>query len=513
MCDQEHNDDCARPSPLPAATDSKPARLLHIQVDEENTVVRVKLVDTPVQIGFRYCALSYCWGNAKFVTSTTETYKSHYRDGIAVEKLPRTYQDAIYVAHSIGVHYIWIDSLCIIQGYASDWETEITKMAAIFEGSYLTIAAGSASNAHAGFLNDRLVQGRVLTEFRTEKSEASPRVKFLLRKPIEHSASPDEANLHPMRRRGWCLQELTLSKRVIFYNASELVWKCRRASSCECGELDYKDQEPPLTANSQRKIEDEERRHFGKNWLDTIREYMTMQLTDQSDIFPAIEGLARRMHYDRLGRYLAGLWEADIMHGLLWGPQNKSIRRPSSYQAPSWSWASVIGPVSWSFDTYSAVSASTPVASMCHVKIIPTNPRDMLGRLRGGSITLRGALIKGTFEWSRLFRELPLYARKETGDFFAFLRLDDGEAVQNVDLDYLQDGNYDRWNAVTGTEFYSLRLLTRPLNRSEGEGLTSYGLLLRKVQSEPRLYRRVGWHGMSPNYLYEAVGEQEVKIA
>lgn len=512
VCDRKHSTDCARPpSSLFGITGYRPARLLHIQTDHQSTPVLVKLVDTPHQFGLRYCALSYCWGDAKFVTSTIETYQSHYFKGILVKKLPRTYQDAITVAINIGVYYIWIDSLCIIQGYANDWETEITKMAAIFEGSYLTIAAGSASNAHMGFLNDRLIQGQIFAEVSSTGYGASSKANFHIRNPIGHSPNADETHLHPMRRRGWCLQELTLAKRVIFYNASELVWKCRRNSSCECGELDYKNQEPP-DEERQKELETREQRLLGEKWLQTVTEYMTMQLTEQSDIFPAIEGLARRMHNDRLGRYLAGLWEADIMYALLWEPKDKDTRQPSAYQAPSWSWASVIGPVSCNFDVHTARSISTPAASMVHAEIKPANRNDVFGRLRGGFVILRGALVHGTFEWKRLFPELPLWERKERGDFFSWLRLDDGGVVLNVDLDELKDGKYDKWNAVVGKLFYSLRLLTRASQTTENGKLQAYGLLLCEAEGEPGLYKRVGWHGSSPNEVYEDVTEQEVKI-
>lgn len=513
VCDREHSGSCGRPpSSLFGVTGYRPARLLHIQTDHQNIPSLVKLVDTPDQFGLRYCALSYCWGDAKFVTSTIATYKSHYEQGISVQGLPQTYQDAITVANSIGVCYIWIDSLCIIQSFANDWETEITKMAAIFEGSYLTIAVGSASNALEGFLNDRFIKGQIFAEVNSESCGAPSNEIWHIRSPIGHSTDADEARLHPMRRRGWCLQELSLAKRVIFYNASELVWKCQRNSSCECGELDYKDQDLPANEEAQKETEIREQRLLGENWLQTVTEYMTMQLTEQSDIFPAIEGLARRMHHDRLGKYLAGLWETDIMYGLLWEPKDKGTRKPSAYQAPSWSWASVIGPVSWDFDFHSGKSASTPVASMVHAATKPKNRNDVFGRLKDGSLNLRGALVHGTFEWKRLFPELPLWEKKERGDFFSTLRLDNGDAIENVDLDELKDGQYDKWNAVVGTIFYSLRLLTRPPRPTENGKIRAFGLLLRAVEGEPGLYRRVGWHGASPDEVYEDIVEQEVKI-
>lgn len=62
------------------------------------------------------------------------------------DKLPSTFQDAITVTRRLGIAYIWIDSLCIVQDDAQDWEREAAKMALIFESAYLTIAATAAPN-------------------------------------------------------------------------------------------------------------------------------------------------------------------------------------------------------------------------------------------------------------------------------------------------------------------------------------------------------------------------------
>lgn len=61
-------------------------------------------------------------------------------------ELPNTFQDAITVTRMLGLKYIWIDSLCIVQDDAQDWEREAAKMAIIFEAAYVTIAATAASN-------------------------------------------------------------------------------------------------------------------------------------------------------------------------------------------------------------------------------------------------------------------------------------------------------------------------------------------------------------------------------
>jgi hypothetical protein len=65
-----------------------------------------------------YIALSHCWG--KFTDEQRAifcTFKENIDDrrkGIEVQKLPKTFRDAIRVNRELGKRYLWIDSLCII---------------------------------------------------------------------------------------------------------------------------------------------------------------------------------------------------------------------------------------------------------------------------------------------------------------------------------------------------------------------------------------------------------------
>jgi len=61
-----------------------------------------------------YTCLSHCWGTAQFIQTTVDTL-AQFKDTIAWDDLPKTFQDAIDVTHQLGIKYIWIDSLCILQ--------------------------------------------------------------------------------------------------------------------------------------------------------------------------------------------------------------------------------------------------------------------------------------------------------------------------------------------------------------------------------------------------------------
>jgi hypothetical protein len=69
--------------------------------------------------------------------------------------LPKTHQDAVIIARRLGIRYLWIDSLYIIQDDDLDWERESSKMAAIYQQAYLTIAATRSENTAGGCFSRR----------------------------------------------------------------------------------------------------------------------------------------------------------------------------------------------------------------------------------------------------------------------------------------------------------------------------------------------------------------------
>ena len=62
----------------------------------------------------RYVALSYCWGG-KSPLRALKSNIHQLREGVSIEKLPKTAQDTVLVCRRLGIRYLWIDSLCIVQ--------------------------------------------------------------------------------------------------------------------------------------------------------------------------------------------------------------------------------------------------------------------------------------------------------------------------------------------------------------------------------------------------------------
>ena len=83
--------------------------------------------------------------------TTPKNFKEH-QNGIAFEDLPRTFQDFVNIARSIGIKYIWIDSLCIMQDCDEDKHREMARMINIYKNAILTISAARAKSCDEGFL-------------------------------------------------------------------------------------------------------------------------------------------------------------------------------------------------------------------------------------------------------------------------------------------------------------------------------------------------------------------------
>jgi len=70
-----------------------------------------------------YVALSSSWGTELPLRTTKETLDK-YCEEIPFEDFPKTLHDALHVTRGMGLQYIWIDALCIIQDDENDWQEQ-----------------------------------------------------------------------------------------------------------------------------------------------------------------------------------------------------------------------------------------------------------------------------------------------------------------------------------------------------------------------------------------------------
>ena len=91
-----------------------------------------------------YVALSYVWGKGEpYMTklSNVMLHRLHGGLGRNLEELPRVFHDAFNLVRCLGVRYIWIDSLCIVQDSSRSWGLNSRAMDLIYGNAMLTICA------------------------------------------------------------------------------------------------------------------------------------------------------------------------------------------------------------------------------------------------------------------------------------------------------------------------------------------------------------------------------------
>ena len=97
-----------------------------------------------------YAALSYCWGGHQPFQTTRETSTSNFQ-GFTLVGLPKTLQDAILLTRKLGLQFLWVDSLCIVQDDSDDKAKELSKMAEYYTKAHITICAAD-EKCTTGFL-------------------------------------------------------------------------------------------------------------------------------------------------------------------------------------------------------------------------------------------------------------------------------------------------------------------------------------------------------------------------
>jgi len=131
-----------------------PKRLISIQGSKAH------LIDRQECLGSRpaYAALSYCWGKREVSDLQLTTKIASLRQGrfsIDPQLLTPIMRDAISMARTLNIPYLWLDSLCILQDNDSDWEEQCVEVANVYNGALVTFCAASSTFCLEGFLQQR----------------------------------------------------------------------------------------------------------------------------------------------------------------------------------------------------------------------------------------------------------------------------------------------------------------------------------------------------------------------
>ncbi|PTB41750.1 hypothetical protein M441DRAFT_89475 [Trichoderma asperellum CBS 433.97] len=389
---ERHHEDCRMPhAPI------LPKRVVQIMSDTIGTL-KVRLVEPKSLTEGRYACLSHCWGETQILRTVSDNIK-RLEDEIPWSCLSKTFQDAIEFSRIIGIEYIWIDSLCIIQDSADDWESEAAKMADYYANCHITLAATAAIDGGIGFFPELPEYDKPLE---IQGVHHGQRYHLIAETGISHpyEVQPDSLLIpeFPLMTRGWVYQEQILSRRYVHFCAKEIVWDCRSQTLCQC-ESKYENTHWDLfRTNSSRSI----MRNNVKTgraarqrelWYDNVMNMMDLEFTYISDRLPAMAGIVSQFATLFNTRYLAGLWEATFIIDSCWSMDEFSRRPKELRNIPSWSWASVTGGIDITWCQRPLTDDTVNIFSkVVHIDCVSEGPL-YLGRLGKGLVTLKGPAL------------------------------------------------------------------------------------------------------------------------
>jgi len=342
-CTDNHKDALGCPPNLDVPF---PTRVLEVSPSGQE-VDSVRLVETSGKSG-AYACLSHCWGLKPLIRTLKGNYEQH-KAGILFDNLPQTFQDAVNITRSLGIPYVWIDSLCIIQDDGEDWLKEAALMARIYQNGRLTITASNSTGSDGGcFADSSRFLSKELSIVDADGEEHFARARLR----IDHGK-------WPILQRGWVYQERTLSPRVLHFGHAEVIWECFESLACECSRAKNSEFQVFDFMVGKKKLLDQwtispeycphalnMKRDWSVDiWREMVESYTRLNLTYAKDIFPALSGSAKQLQRHRGSRYIAGMWEDTLVEDLLWESCELWAPRSPEWNSPTWSWAAVSGGV------------------------------------------------------------------------------------------------------------------------------------------------------------------------
>lgn len=309
-------------------------------------------------------------------------------NGIDVSSLPKTFQDAITASRNLSVRFLWIDSLCIIQE-TDDWERESSFMGHIYANAMCNLSALGATAENGGLFFPRNAES--IRPLKLEIACKDGPYELIHQGFWESAVDDMDLNL-----RGWVFQERLLAPRILHFGSEQLFWECRELKACES----YPEGLPKgiETRSWKRNYTPTGLSHVPSRklmmiWHELVEQYTRCSLTMDEDKLVAISGIAKIVQRKLKDDYLAGLWRRNLLEDLLWDvlPIEVRAQRPDRYRAPSWSWASVDGRISYwgsstGQDRITVINAEVSLQSV-----------DFTGQVKAGEIRLRGNLCEGRF--------------------------------------------------------------------------------------------------------------------
>ncbi|PQE25831.1 hypothetical protein CJF30_00000546 [Rutstroemia sp. NJR-2017a BBW] len=289
-----------------------------------------------------YFALSYVWGGISPSSNALEN-----------KCLPRTIEDAIKVTKALGRRYLWqwVDALCIDQSpnpteaQMEEKRKQLDLMGTIYNCATVTLVAETGDDGDAG------LSGISAPRLAQLKENIDGYVLFTV--PQEHDLEVEDVT---WSRRAWTYQEELLSRRMLRFNESQVLFDCVINQFEEGMDTTtfIKDGPPELPINrilpytfrlpdytTQPKVIEKRFKYF----TTLLSEYTGRRMTYESDSLNAFRGVLQTLQKQPFPEgFVHGLPLRSHPASLAWMHVN-SVMAKRRAEFPSWCWTGWEGQV------------------------------------------------------------------------------------------------------------------------------------------------------------------------
>jgi hypothetical protein len=324
QCDYTHGVECSMGSRLKGS--STQFRLIDI---ESQCVV-------PAPETCKYTALSYVWGKHVYQpTLTTENRRALQNSGsLSSLDIPRTILDAMDVCRKLGLRYLWIDSLCIIQDVSDDIKEQVAHMDIVYRRAYLTIIIATGKDCNTPVPSISTPRNSIQ---RTADLGDMTVGTSLLR-------IRDEILKSTWSTRAWTLQEYALSFRSLVFTPRQVIFSCAEGVRREDMTAYFNTLIPrkdrymlPIVLDFYlaNRVQDDILKEV---YAPLVTMFTKREITYSQDILKAFSGIlgALRGTFPRFVWGLPHESPRQFQYAMIWFSQDEMKRRPGF---PSWSWA------------------------------------------------------------------------------------------------------------------------------------------------------------------------------
>ena len=280
-------------------------------------------------------------------------------------------------------------------------------MSSVYRFATLNIAASVAADSEAGCFADRSTSMVKPCTVQSAWVDCHNNSYLLYYDNFWEDAFADM----PLMKRAWVVQELLLAPRILHLGGTQLFWECYELKACET----YPEGLPPnlqhnqisraaiggllnnagcrsggIESGSKTNTKDD----LWKLWKGIVELYSTKRLTYTSDKLVALSGIAKLMEQTLDDQYCAGLWRKRLVTQLFWTGDCREQRlrpRPKPYRAPSWSWASLDGPIVQSHHSEHSFTTPKELINITECKVENTVD-NTTSSVTGGILRLSGWL-------------------------------------------------------------------------------------------------------------------------